>query len=478
LDAAISAAPTTMSSKPPRDLVRLLNERRQGHLLPVFDVLDAEKAKRFAAQLKSVDYDLLERLVREAAEPAAAPDLGAPVEPPVVVKKGADPKKDANARRIGEELLAEGKVAALVVAGGQGSRLGHIGPKGTYPATPVKGKTLFRLFSEKLRAVETRAQRTLPFLVMTSEENHADTVAFFDANDRFGLRADQITFFPQGMLPAVDEQGRLVMREVGELFRSPNGHGGALLALKTSGALDRLTERGVEEIFYFQVDNPLVEMCDPTFLGGHRESGGDFAVKVVAKSSPDEKVGVVARRGGATCVVEYSDLPESLRYAKTADGELKFSAGNIAVHVLRTDFVRRLTEGGFSLPYHVAKKKLPIVGADGRASETTGLKFETFVFDALAFAKNPYCLEVEREREFAPIKNASGADSAESSAALQSRLSASWLDAAGAPPPRDAAGNPTVPIEISPLFADSAEALLKKSIAPPDYRRPVYLGDD
>lgn len=464
-----------MSRKPSAAVRRLLEARGQAHLLPVFESIDPAKADVFAAEIAAVDFDLLERLVREAKAPPAPPP-GAP-EPPTVVRKGADAADDAACRAIGEELLRGGKVAALVVAGGQGSRLGHAGPKGTFPATPVKRKTLFRLFSEKLLALGARYGRPVPFLVMTSEENHADTVAFFEANGRFGLAAEQTVFFTQGMLPAVDEAGRLVMKELGALFRSPNGHGGTLLALHASGALDEMGRRGVEEIFYFQVDNPLVEMCDPVFLGGHRRAASDFSSKVVEKSGPDEKVGVLVRSDGKLGVVEYSDLSPELRHARGTDGRLRFGAGNIAVHALRVDFVRRLNERGFSLPYHVAKKKLPCAAPDGRATETPGFKFETFVFDALGLARNPYVLEVVREREFGPIKNASGVDSAESSSALQIRLAADWLDAAGVPPPRGADGAPTVPIEISPLYADSPEALRARAPRGLDFTKPVYLGN-
>ncbi|HYC77144.1 MAG TPA: UTP--glucose-1-phosphate uridylyltransferase [Planctomycetota bacterium] len=463
-----------MSSPASADVAALLRKHGQEHLLPHFDVLDATRRASFEAELRATDFDLLARLVSEAKNPPPVVSEGEP-EPPDVVRKGDDAVRDAAARAAGEALLRDGKAAALVVAGGQGSRLGHHGPKGTFPATPVKRKSLFRLFSEKVRALGARYGRPVPFLVMTSEENHADTVAFFEANDRFGLLPTQLHFFTQGMLPAVDESGRLVLKAAGELFRSPNGHGGTLQALHTSGLLAKLRAAGVEEIFYFQVDNPLAEVCDPVFLGGHRLADGEFGSKVVAKSGPDEKVGVMVRRDGRLAVVEYSDLPASLREARTESGALKFGAGNIAVHVLRAEFVSRLVARGFALPYHVARKKLPCVDVEGRASEVAGFKFETFVFDALAFARNPYCLEVRREREFAPIKNASGVDSPASSVELQSRLAAEWLDAAGAPPPRGPDGAPAVPLEISPLYADSPEALNAKR-PKPDYSKPVYLG--
>ena len=465
-----------MTRKPAADVKALLSAEGQEHLASVFDALDAAKAEAFAAELRSVDFPLLKRLVLQAGLPEIPVSTGA-MSPPHVVRKNADPVADRRRRATGEALLRAGKVAALVVAGGQGSRLGHAGPKGTFPATPVKKKTLFRLFSEKLIALGRRYGRAVPFLVMTSEENHADTVAFFEANDHFGLAPGQARFFTQGMLPAVDRDGRLVMKELGALFRSPNGHGGTLLALATSGLLDELEREGTEEIFYFQVDNPLVEMCDPTFVGGHREAGSEFSSKVVRKSGPEEKVGVLVSQGGVLTVVEYSDLPAELRDARNPDGSLQFSAGNIAVHMLRTDFVRRLNAHGFSLPFHVARKKLPCVAADGRLVDVQGLKFETFVFDALASAKSTFCLEVEREAEFAPIKNASGVDSAASSADLQSRLAAKWLEGAGIASPRGPDGAPVQPIEISPLYADGFDELVKRKPARPSFDQPVYLDE-
>lgn len=465
-----------MTRRPAADVEALLRAERQEHLLPVFEALDASKSEAFAAELRAVDFALLKRLVREAATPESAAPPAA-MSPPAVVRKGADPVADRRRRAIGESLLRAGKVAALVVAGGQGSRLGHAGPKGTFPATPVKKKTLFRLFCEKLLALGRRYGRPVPFLVMTSEENHADTVAFFEANSYFGLGPGQTRFFTQGMLPAVDVDGRLVMKDVGALFRSPNGHGGTLLALATSGLLTELEQSGVEEIFYFQVDNPLVEICDPIFLGGHREAGAEFSSKVVAKTGPDEKVGVLVSQGGVVTVVEYSDLPAELREARNADGSLRYSAGNIAVHMLRTDFVRRLNERGFSLPFHVARKKLPCVAADGRQIEIPGMKFETFVFDALASARSTFCLEVERAAEFAPIKNASGVDSADSSAELQSRLAALWLEQAGVTVPRNASGAPIQPIEISPLYADGPEEFVRRKPQAPSFTDPVYLDE-
>jgi UDP-N-acetylglucosamine/UDP-N-acetylgalactosamine diphosphorylase len=438
--------------------------------------LDAPRRSALEGDLGRVDFVLLESLVAAACAPAVAsapPDL----RPPRTLKPGADAAADARATSLGRDLLAAGKVACLLVAGGQGSRLGHPGPKGTFPATPVRGKPLFQVFAEKLQARSREAGRPISFAIMTSEENDAETRAFFAAHRFFGLAEGTVRFFTQGMLPAVDESGKLVLRSPEALFLSPDGHGGTLRALRKSGVLEDLAQAGVEELFYFQVDNPLVNVCDPLFLGHHRLQKSEFSSKVVSKEGPDEKVGVLAESGGRMTLIEYSDLPPKLREATGSDGALVFSAGNIAIHALSLPFVRRITEGPLQLPFHVARKKLEVLAADGSRREVRGIKFETFIFDALAQAANPMVMEVRREDEFAPIKNASGQDSPETSRDLQSKLAARMLETAGVRVPRSAGGAPAVPIEIGPLFAADPEELRTRLRAPPSFDKPLYLGE-
>jgi UDP-N-acetylglucosamine/UDP-N-acetylgalactosamine diphosphorylase len=463
---------------PARDWRAILVRHGQQHVWDHLAGLDPVRRAALERELAALDFDLLDELVASLSRPVDARLDPASLRPPATIRAGADPVRDAAMATVGEEALARGRVACVLVAGGQGSRLGHAGPKGTYPATPVRGKPLFQVFAEKLRAREQVAGRAIPFAVMTSAENDADTRAFFETHRFFGLAREQVRFFIQGMLPAVDESGRLVLRSPGALFLSPNGHGGTLLALAESGLLDAFAREGVEDIFYFQVDNPLVELCDPVFLGFHRTAGSEFSSKVVAKAGPGEKVGVLAESGGRMTLIEYSDLDPALREARNADGSLVYSAGNIAIHVLGLEFARRLTKGRLRLPFHLARKKLDALGPDGARAEVPGIKFETFIFDALSDAANPLALEVRREAEFAPIKNATGSDSAATSRALQSAAAARMLEAAGVAVPRGATGEPAVPIEISPLFATHAAGLRAKLRAPPAFDRPLYLGDD
>ncbi|MCB9831566.1 MAG: UTP--glucose-1-phosphate uridylyltransferase [Planctomycetes bacterium] len=449
-------------------------EAGQGHLFRTLEQATAADRRLFFGDLAGMDWGLIARLrdlLRSSGEPAAVE-----LEPAPSVKKGADPAADAAARARGEELLAAGKVAVFVVAGGQGSRLGYDGPKGLYPATPVRGRSLFEVFAAKILACSRRHGVALPWYLMTSRANHEATVAYFAENANFCLAPNQLRFFSQDMLPAMDEEGRFLLEAPGRLFMSPNGHGGSLLALATSGALAEMKALGIEQIFYFQVDNPLAVIADPVFLGHHDLAGAEMSTKVVAKRDAGEKVGVVGLVGGRYGVIEYSDLSEAERTSRDQTGRLRFRDGNIAIHAIRRDFVEELTRGGLDLPFHLARKSIPAICPEtAEPRPTKGVKFETFVFDALARCRSSVVLEVDRAEEFAPIKNAEGEDSPASSRAAQTELFARWLASAGHPVPRDEDGRSRVAIEIDPRFADSAEALRARGIGAPDFGTDVVL---
>ena len=451
-----------MDRLPP--LLERLRTCGQQHLIGHLQALDDGPRAHLLADLEAVDFDLLVRLVGEPGPGAT----GVRLEPLPAVVKGADPAADRAAREVGEGLIAQGRVAAYLVAGGQGTRLGHPGPKGTYPATPIGRKPLFQVFAERLRALARRTGADVPLWILTSPGNHAETVAFFEAHGRFGLPADALHFVTQGTLPAFDPEGRLILQAPDRLFRSPDGHGGSLGALRRSGALDVMKSRGIEEIFYFQVDNPLVEVADPVFLGHHRLANSEFSSKAVPKEDPDEKVGVLVRREGRPGVIEYSDLPDALRHARDPDGQLRFRAGNIAVHAIRRTFVERLTTGGLQLPWHRARKSIPAWVPGAGACSVDGIKFETFVFDAMDSADRVLVMEVERRAEFSPIKNSTGRDSPATALADQIALHAGWLESAGVAVPRDSTGRPLHGVEISPLFALDSEELGRRRAELPD----------
>ena len=272
-------------------------------------------------------------------------------------------------------------------------------------------------------------------------------------------------FFRQGMLPSFDVDGKILMSSKSHLAMSPDGHGGSLRALYNSGAVEDMAARGVEYISYFQVDNPLVRVIDPLFIGLHAMDEAEMSSKAVLKCEPLEKVGNFALADGKVTVIEYSDLPEELAHKKRADGGLMFELGSIAIHMISRSFVERLNSHGFSLPWHRALKRVPYVDASGELvdpAEPNAIKLETFVFDALPLASKSIILAIDRGDEFAPIKNAAGVDSLTSSHRLQIERAAHWMEQAGVKAPRKGDGSVDASIEISPLFALDVEEMIQK----------------
>lgn len=437
----------------------------QAHVFDGSESLDRPTLHAFLDQLASIDLEEMNQLLAgEGVDDGAA---GATLQPaPFVARTSTEARHH---RADGEALIRGGHVAAFTVAGGQGTRLGWPGPKGTFPATPHTKKPLFQLFAEQLTATGRVYGVTIPWYVMTSPLNDAETRAFFEANNSFGLDPDSIMLFPQGVMPAVDEAGRLLLERPGHLAVSPDGHGGSLRALARSGALEDMKRRGVTTISYFQVDNPTVHAIDPVFLGLHAASdgsSGEMSSKMVPKCAADEKVGVFCTHGDGVCVIEYSDLDPALAEARHDHGALCFIAGSIALHAIGVAFVERLTaeDSSMRLPFHLAKKKVPFWDSrtNTRVEPThpNGTKFEMFVFDALAFASRSIVLETDRVEEFAPIKNAEGSDSAASSAALQIERAARWIESTGGRVPRTSDGAVDASIEIQASTALEAEDLV------------------
>jgi UDP-N-acetylglucosamine/UDP-N-acetylgalactosamine diphosphorylase len=459
---------------------RTLDAHGQSHLLQFYDELTASQQADLLAQIEAIDFEAFAQIVadgdagEETLPDGLEPAPYYPYQPdhPGAAASAADGTRlafdPAAARAAGEKLIAEGRVAAFTVAGGQGTRLGWNGPKGTYPATPVTGKPLFRCFAEQIMAAQRRSGATIPWYIMTSPVNDAETRAFFVDNNCFGLPRTNIFMFPQGTLPSVDAQtGKILLADKHLIAVNPDGHGGAIRALRSSGAIEDMRARGVEFISYFQVDNPLARVIDPLFIGLHAtasDSSGAMSSKMVAKAGPEEKVGVFARTPGPdgtprTTVLEYSDLPETLAHERDEQGDLRYRAGSIAIHVISVAFIERLTadEHHFALPYHRARKVVPHVdletGERVEPMEPNGVKFETFVFDALALADGSIVYETDRVQEFAPIKNGTGADSPATSHELQTERAARWLEAHGVSVARDGEGRVAARLEISPLTA-------------------------
>ena len=447
------------------DVTGGLRAAGQDELAESLERLEGEARARLEAQVEALDLDLIAGLVERlvgGAEEAAGPGEIAPADAIPIPADDAARARDREAREAGEELLRSGGVAAVLLAGGQGTRLGFEGPKGAFPFAPVTGRTLFHHHAAKIDAIRRRYGTELPWYVMTSPQNDAETRRIFAEAGHYGLAPDSVRFIEQGTMPAVDKATGAILREAPDrLALSPDGHGGLLAALRRHGVLDELRERGVRTIATFQVDNPALRVARPELLGHHLLAGADMSSVAVRKIGPEEKMGVFATIDGRAGIVEYSDLSDELAHRRDASGELAFWAGSIAVHALEVAFVERLTGGGPTLPFHRAVKKVPYVDAEGRPvepSEPNAVKFETFLFDALPFAERTVTLESAREDDFAPIKNAEGSDSPESARRAMNRLYARWLEAAGVEVPRDAEGEP-VDLEVDPRRALDAEEL-------------------
>jgi len=433
----------------------------QQHLLAFWDQLDRDGQASLVEQIEAIDFGLVRRLFENRDRQGDIAALAARAEPPPAMRLD-DRRHVPEARRLAAEALKAGRCGVVLVAGGQGTRLGFDHPKGMFPIGPVSGKSLFQIHVEKIVAARRRHGAAIPLYVMTSHATHDETVAFFAEHERFGLPEDEVFFFQQGVMPAVDaESGQVLLESPGRIAASPDGHGGMLAAMVRSGALADIERRGLRHLFYLQVDNPLVDICGQEFLGCHLLAGSEFSTQVVAKRDPLERVGNVVRVDGRPLVIEYSDLPDDAARRRNPDGSLTLWAGSIAVHVIAVELLRREADTAEGLPFHIARKKVPFLDSTGRRiepSQPNAIKFERFIFDLMPQARGAIVVEVDPAEAFAPLKNALGAKS-DTPESVRHQLAAfhrGWLRQAGVEVADD------VPVEISPLFALDAEELRTK----------------
>ena len=442
----------------------------QEHLFYHWSQRDHKVKKRLMQDLALVGVEKTEKLIEEIRqEKERITDIG-----PIETLRIEQIREDKRYASLGEESIAAGKTAVLTVAGGQGSRLGFDGPKGMYPISPIRKISLFQISAEKLLASQHRYGRKIPWYIMTSPQNHNATRQYFDENSFFGLDPEMVCLFPQGTLPTLDENGRLLLNPDGGLLMNPDGHGGLLDALRTHNIIEDMQSKGVDEIFYFQVDNPLVNVPDPKFLGCHLAHGSSVSSKVIKKDYPEEKLGVAARVNGMPGVVEYSDLSPEHMYAADETGTLLFSHGSIAIHLFS---VKLLGRQDIQLPYHVALKKVKALNPNDPDSEIVdreAYKLEKFIFDIIPLASNALFYETQRQEEFAPLKNKTGVDSIETCLRGQVEKAAHLIESCGYEVTRNDEGHPVDDFEISPLYAiDSTEfcTRISKDKADPSSQR-------
>ena len=442
----------------------ILAEFGQEHVLRHWSDLDANQRANLSEQLNGIDLAELASLISGEDETTDFAGMAMRAGSPPAVRadgSGAD-WSPIQARKRGEEALKNGELGAVIVAGGQGTRLGFDQPKGMFPIGPVSGRTLFQFFADRLLAVNEKYGCRIPLYIMTSDATDQQTRDYFAANDNLGMPVEDLHIFKQGVMPAVDSvTGKLLMESRSSLALSPDGHGGTVSALNRSGCLTDAVSRGIQHLAYIQVDNPLAQLCEPELIGHHLMAASEMTTQVVRKRYPMERVGNVVLVDGQVQIIEYSDLPKSAAEALNEDGSLKLWAGNIAVHLFNVDFLRGVAGQANSLPFHRALKKVPYCDERGQVvspDQPNATKFERFIFDLLPIAQNAFVVESLASEVFAPVKNADGAktDTPETAKKAIADLHREWLEQAGA------CVDQGVRVEINPMLALSADDLTEK----------------
>jgi UDP-N-acetylglucosamine/UDP-N-acetylgalactosamine diphosphorylase len=466
-------------------LLEKLTPIGQQHLLAFWDRLNGNERSQLAQQIAGIDAELFRELKAELQKSEAAGGdakskwaaLAAKAEPPSAMRldgRGVRFTPDT-ARTVGAELLRAGQVGMILVAGGLGTRLSFDQPKGMFEIGPLSGRSLFQVLLENLLAVRRRYGVSIPLYVMTSPATDEVTRRYLEEQRWFGLPAEDCRIFCQGTMWAVDERfEKILLESPSSLFLGPDGHGGMLAALASSGCLADAQRRGVKHFFYGQIDNPLLQVCDELFLGSHVLAGSEMTTQVVRKREPLERVGNVLSVDGKMMVIEYSDLPDEFARQTNADGSLKLWAGNLAVHAFDVEFLTRAARRKDALPFHYAKKKVQCLDSAGKVMEPdkpNAIRFEKFIFDLLPLAKNALVVEVDAAEAFAPVKNSDdeATDNPRLAKAAMMEQARRRLRAAGLQIADD------VPVEINPLWASSVEEIRQRLPTGTTICEPMYF---
>lgn len=428
------------------DITETLNAAGQQELVAKLESLSGEARSLLERDIASQNWDELKALYTEKSNASLEDNVSNDLKP-MPFKIAADDLRYNFWNETGRVLLGKGQVAAFLVAGGQGSRLGFDGPKGMFDIGLPSHKSLFQLQAERLQNLAAQVGHPIPWCIMTSPLNHDATVKFFTEHHFFGYAREDIRFFAQGTICALDPNGKAVVDENNRLALVPDGNGGCFRALAQSGTLAWLVEKGVRYVFLYSVDNALCRICDPAFIGALASEGRSMsASKVVHKAGPNEKVGIFALQNGKPGVVEYSDLPEQYRDMTNPDGSLVFDGGNLAIHLFKIEGLRKLQTS--RLPWHTARKT--VCGIE------KCWKFEQFLFDAFPLLGSMMPFGVIREEEFSPVKNAEGNDSPKTARNMIGRLHREWLRKA------HVEINPNKLYEVSPTISYAGEGLSRR----------------
>ena len=400
-----------------QDAINLLTQKDQLQLLSFYDTLTPEQQENLLAQIEGIDWSLLD--VLKTHETVNARGTFAPLSAMELSQIDAN---RAHLEEVGLQAIREGKVAAVLLAGGQGTRLGFDKPKGMYNIGVTRELYIFECLINNVMEIVKKAGAWIPFYIMTSDKNYDDTTAFLKEKNYFGYNAEYIHFFKQDMAPSVDYNGKLLMEAPDSLSLSPNGNGGWFISMVRAGLLDTIKELGVEWLNVFSVDNVLQKIADPIFVGAVLKHGCVCGSKVVAKADPYEKVGVLCLEDGRPSIVEYYEMTEEMIHLRDKQGKLLYNYGVILNYLFSVATLEKIMNE--NLPTHIVEKKIPYMDAEGKQikpDKPNGYKFETLVLDMIHMMDNCLSFEVEREKEFAPIKNATGVDSLESARELMTK---------------------------------------------------------
>ena len=380
-------------------LKELLKKHNQEHLIKQYERLDEEKKKQFLADLETIDFDFIENLYNKNEDVNDNDEIT-----PIDYYDKEKLEKAEYYEGIGSKAIKEGKLAVVTMAGGQGTRLGHSGPKGTFDIGLDSHKSLFELLCDTLKEAQSKYGVTIPWYIMTSRENNEKTIEFFKEHNYFDY--PEVNFFIQEVLPMVsDEDCKIIINEDGIIKMAANGHGGIYESLVKNKITDAMRSNGNEWVFIGGIDNCLLNMVDPILMGLTIDKGLPLASKSVVKSSPEEKAGVFCKRNGRPSIIEYTEITDEMARAEK-DGELLYGEANILSHLFKVDFIEEISNK--KLPYHIAHKKANYINDNGelvKPDKPNAYKFESFLFDAFKEADDMIVLRVKRENEFAPVKN-------------------------------------------------------------------------
>ena len=395
-----------------KETIKLLKEYNQEHVVRLMKKLDVEKQEELINQIQEIDFHQISELYNNTKKEIEFKE--SKIQPLKYLDKAKlTPEQRTKFDELGEKAVRNGEYAVVTMAGGQGTRLGHTGPKGTFKLDVYgKGKYLFEILTENLKEANQKYEVTIPWYIMTSKENNAETVQFLEKNNYFGYDKEFVTIFTQSELPLVDEEGKFLIGKDFKIKQASDGNGGTYSSLRASGCLADMKEKGIKWIFIGSVDNVLLKMVDVTLLGMAISQKVQIASKSVVKANPHERVGVFCKMNGHPKVIEYTELPKRMAEQYDKNGELKYGESHIMCNLYTIDAIEKISKE--TLMYHSAHKKNSYIDENGKEiipEEPNSYKFESFIFDAFEFFDNIAILRGKREDDFAPVKNKEGVDS-------------------------------------------------------------------